>query len=294
MSPSERSALALRFLPPLVSTSLGMGLIYTLIQSARLLGPIETLQWHPPEKTIAAVAEAIDVEAIRAAHLFGVVASIEAQAIDPNTAPATTLTLELLGLIASSDERIAHAIIGDGSGEQHIYFLHGAVPGGAVVASILPDRVILDRGGQLEALILPRTRNPNTLVGDSNPSFSGGASSANSAPPPTVAEEQPAARPVRLADIMMSRPHLQRGEFRGVEVYPGEQAAQFSNLGLQPGDVVTAIDGRPLTPGNAVAPFEGVAASTSLTLTVERQGKARTLRIVDGQPAASPTVKPRS
>jgi general secretion pathway protein C len=216
------------------------------------------------------------------------------QDVDLNTAPANTLTLELQGLIASSDERIAHAIIGDSSGQQHLYFLRAAVPGGAVVASILPDRVILDRGGQLEALILPRTRNPNTLVGDSSPSFPGGSSTANSTPLSVMAEEQPVARSVRLADIMMSRPHLQRGEFRGVEVYPGEQATQFSNLGLKPGDVVTAIDGRPLTSSNAAAPFEGVAASTSLTLTLERQGKARTLRIVNGQPVAPQMVKPQS
>lgn len=146
---------------------------------------------------------------------------------------------------------------------------------------------------QINTLILPRTRDPNTLIGDSSPSLSGGSLTANSAPLPVMAEEQPVARPVRLADIMMSRPRLQRGEFRGIEVYPGEQAEQFSNLGLQPGDVVTAIDGRPLTSSNATAPFEGVAASTSLTLSIERQGKARTLRIVNGQPAA-PTAKPQS
>ncbi len=56
----------------------------------------------------------------------------------------------------ASDSATAHAIIADGSGNEQSYFIRDSIPGGATLHQVHPDRVILNRGGMLEALRLPR------------------------------------------------------------------------------------------------------------------------------------------
>src|SRR5215469_11792392 len=42
------------------------------------------------------------------------------------------------------------------NGDEEPYAIGATVPGGAVIRAIFPDRVMLDRGGQIEALRLPK------------------------------------------------------------------------------------------------------------------------------------------
>ena len=107
--------------------------------------------------TITETSTGVNFGNIVSAHLFG---EAGAEPLEPQgnviDAPETRLNLKLRGTIAAGDEKYAHAIIGDGKGEDGVYFIKDSVPGGAVLHEIYPDRVILNRAGALETLRLPR------------------------------------------------------------------------------------------------------------------------------------------
>jgi len=133
----------------------GAGLIWALLPGQPSYdwtrkAPATAMPVAAPRQTAA-----VDFGAIAAAHLFG-----EADAEPPPqtavTAPDTRLNLKLRGTIAADDETIAHAIIVDGNSKANVYFIEDAIPGGASLHEVYPDRVILKRGGAFETLRLPK------------------------------------------------------------------------------------------------------------------------------------------
>src|SRR6202044_2000637 len=99
----------------------------------------------------------VDVQSVISAHLFGV-ATIDPSTQDPDNAPQSTANLVLAGTIATQDPKRGVAIISDG-GPSKVYSVGDNV-GGASLHSVYLDHVILDRGGALESLILPRLMGP--------------------------------------------------------------------------------------------------------------------------------------
>jgi general secretion pathway protein C len=125
-------------------------------------------------------APAVDLPAIVNAHLFGVAADSG----DPSSAPATSANLALTGTLAGREPEQGWAIIGASGQSARVYATGAALPGGTKLVAVYPDRVILDRNGSRESLMLPR--------------LSGGAGSATA---PRVAGRQPSASPdASLAD----------------------------------------------------------------------------------------------
>lgn len=88
------------------------------------------------------------------AHLFG---QPPARAPQPVAAPRTRLQLTLAGMIASNDPRRAIALIASNNGPSNPYRIGDAIkPSGAVVRSIEPTKVIIERAGRLESLYIDR------------------------------------------------------------------------------------------------------------------------------------------
>jgi hypothetical protein len=52
--------------------------------------------------------------------------------------------------------RLGYAIIGESSAAAKVYAVGKTITGGTKLHSVYPDRAILDRGGKLEALLLPK------------------------------------------------------------------------------------------------------------------------------------------
>jgi general secretion pathway protein C len=97
------------------------------------------------------------LERIAGWHLFGrppeqTVAAPRA----PVEAPKTRLQLTLRGVMASGAAGEARAIIAEPGGRERQYRPGQAVPGGAELAEVRPDRVILQRNGRYETLPLVR------------------------------------------------------------------------------------------------------------------------------------------
>jgi general secretion pathway protein C len=158
--------------------------------------------------------------------------------------------------------------------------------GGASLHSVYLDRVILDRGGSLETLLLPRVL-PNTHA----------AARAPGASPRTAAAVENIRRMVQqdpgiLDQVMRTVPSYDNaaGKLRGFRAYPGQNRAIFGKLGLKPGDLVTAINGTPLDdPQRSQEVFNTIQTSDHVSVTVERAGQKQEISLNIAQVASQAT-----
>ena len=259
--------------------------IATVLLAVVIAAQLASLVWRalgsggeelePETPGFTAAEPAVDLPAIVNAHLFGVAA----ESGDPSAAPATSANLALTGTLAGREPEQGWAIIGASGQSARVYATGAALPGGTKLVAVYPDRVILDRNGSRESLMLPR--------------LSGGAGSSTA---PRVAGRQPSALPdASLADsvrqllvqnpqaggdLLRPQPVFAGGSLRGYRVYPGRNRAQFAGLGLQPGDLVMAVNGAALDdPNRGLEILRGVGQGSAVTLTVERGGQQQQIAI---------------
>ena len=189
--------------------------------------------------------------------------------------------VENLGTIAHSDPSVGYAIIGDSAASAKVYGVGKTITGGTKLHAVYADRVILDRGGKLEALLLPKK-------------FTGGGTVA-AAPLPQAGspmlgqrlQELAAQNPGAITEIIRPQPVFANGQQRGYRVYPGRNRQQFARLGLMPGDLVTAINGTPLDdPARGMEILQSMNSATQVTVTVERNGQSSQININNAAVAA--------
>jgi general secretion pathway protein C len=272
-----------RLVPLAVSAVLVVLLVWQLVQLAyRLLGLDTGQSAAPAVATVPATAQPrIDIAAIVNAHLFGQGGA--PGATDPNSVSATNMPLVLVGTIANSDPERGYAIIGESATTAKVYAVGKTITGGTKLHAVYPDRAILDRGGRLEALMLPKQ-------------FQGGGLSG---PLPQAPGGQPdmmlgdrlrqlaASNPAAITDILRPQPVFANGQQRGYRVYPGRNRMQFNKLGLLPGDLVTAINGTPLDdPGRGMEVLSTMNSAANVTVSVERNGETVQVNINNAQIAA--------
>ena len=246
-------------------------------------GPVRSPQPVPARTSLAAPHRGFDVQSVVSAHLFGI-AVADPSSQDPANAPPTTANLVLAGTIATSDPKRGVAIISDG-GPTKVYSV-GENVGGASLHSVYLDHVILDRGGALETLLLPRLQGPG-MHGPPVVRRSGGDSR-------TVAAVEDIRRRVQqdpglLDQVMRTVPSYDNaaGRLRGFRAYPGRNRQIFNKLGLKPGDLVTAINGTALDdPQRSQEVFNTIQTSDHVTVTVERGGQKQEISLNIAQVAA--------
>jgi general secretion pathway protein C len=242
-----------------------------------------------PERPIAAAASAgaaparaearsaVDVQGIIDAHLFGIADPAE-PAGDPADAPETRLSLVLAGTIAASDPKQGFGIIGESANNAKLYSVGDSVPGGARLNAVYGDRVILERGGQLEALLLPRQYKAGTGVTAPPPPPPMGVPQSAGSQVVERVKRMIAQDPGSVAEIMRPQPVFANGQQRGYRVYPGRNRAQFARLGLRPGDLVMSVNGTPLDdPQRGMEIFRSIGSSDQVRVTVERNGRPQEL-----------------
>jgi general secretion pathway protein C len=213
-----------------------------------------------------------DVAAITDAHLFGAAAVMPRSDVD---APQTSMPLVLTGIIAGNDPQNGLAILGQTAQSAKVHAVGDTVPGGARLHSVYVDRVIIDRNGQLESLVLPRQS-------------SGAAPAPSAASLPTqspVVERMRKAltdQPGLIADLLRPQAVMDGDRVKGFRVYPGRNRLAFARLGLRPGDEVIAINGTPLDDqdrGQAILNTLGTSPEARVTLIRNNQQQDLTLNI---------------
>jgi general secretion pathway protein C len=240
---------------------------------AQLAGP-------PPPETFPGAApvqlpasKAVDVASVLRANLFGQSDPV----LDSRNAPVTSMPLVLGGVIPAWDSRgrihypkSGYAAIGTSTTDIRNYRVGGVVPGGARLHEVYADRVLLDRGGSIEALLLP------PRVGAPAPP-----------PPPVAAGAVPVQRmqqvmrenPALLNQIMSRTAVVVGGKLQGMRVNPGPNRQAFEKLGLRPGDLVTAINGTQLSDQRAEDVFNSLSNAAEANITVERNGTRQELHL---------------
>jgi general secretion pathway protein C len=216
----------------------------------------------------SAARKVVDIPSILRANLFG------QSAVPTGTdAPVTSMNLRLVLVFAANDPKRGLAGIGTTPTDVKIYQVGADVPGGAQLHSVYVDRVLLDRGGSIEALLLPPRE--GTLAAAPPP-----AAAVN--PAVSVERVQQAVRnnPGLINQIMSRQAVFQNGRLRGLRVNPGPNAQAFARLGLRPNDIVTAINGTTLDDqarSNEI--FDSLSSAPQARVTIVRNDREQELTL---------------
>ena len=283
-----------RFAPAAVAAGLVLLIAYQLATLTWTIIPGQSFDRPAPVvagpgTAPSAETAAADFSALRGAHLFGEAPEPDqAPQLPPQAeleAPDTTLSIRLTGVIEETEGDGGQAIIASGRSDEKKYGIGQSIDNanGATLHAVYRDRVILNRGGQLETLRLPK---------DAAPTASGRAARPAPAPPPPEqpsgpSGDDPSLRNVisentsQLTNIMRLSPHVEGGQMVGFRINPGRDRETFEALGLMPGDVVTDINGMVLDdPSRGLQVFEALGESTMANVTVMRDGSP-TVIVID-------------
>jgi len=157
---------------------------------------------------------------------------------------------------------------------------------------VLADRVILKRGGRLEALYLPK----ESSGGGYEPVGAETRASAerDEAGLPEAASADLGGRlqdyrqrilndPQEVFSLARMQPVMQDGKIKGYKLSPNKEKQLFRQMGLRPGDVVTSVNGLELSdPAAAGQVMAQVSSASQLTLTVDRGGRQETIVVPIG------------
>ncbi len=255
-----------------------------------LLTPVETPQAGParpapvPGRRPAPGARYRDVANL---HLFGQATAGRAAAPAGADLRETRLRLTLRGVFASDDPETSYAIIADERGQEDAYQPGDRLPGGARLHAVHADKVILERSGKLEKLLLPEKRlvqaAPAALPARRRPGRSG--------PPQPVAGGAAGQALRQVWQQLRSNPRQFWKQTR-IEPVMGEggtitgyrinhrNKALMRSLGLRPTDVITAVNGMPLNDPNSLFQLQGLLKELQpFTVTVLRDGQETTLDV---------------
>jgi general secretion pathway protein C len=230
---------------------------------APIAGPVGPARGQDPALSTLHVSE------ITSAHLFGETHNTVSDA----NAPQTSVQLVLAGVLAVPDPKRGLAIIGPSAGTAKLYTVGAAVPGGVSLYSVYPDRVLLDRGGVIESLLLPRKvplAGPVPTAGDA----------AQSPGQRLVALTQ--GNGALLGGLVRAQPVFVGSKLSGYRIYPGGRTSigAFTHLGLRPGDLITAVNGTVLDdPNRASEILQTLSSAASANLTVQRNGQPQELTL---------------
>ena len=211
----------------------------------------------------APVNPTLELATVVNAHLFGM-SGVQAG----GSAPQTTMPLILAGVIADKDPAKGQAIIGDSAAAAKLFAVGAMISGGARLSSVYGDRVLLERNGRLETLMLPHTP------------AKGGAGSM--APPPATRSNALQDNATVLAGLVRVQPVFNQGKLSGYRIFPGGShgASAFTQLGLRAGDLIVAVNGTALDDaGRAMEVMQTLSSSASATVTVSRNGQPQEVNL---------------
>ncbi|MBR0551021.1 PDZ domain-containing protein [Sphingomonadaceae bacterium LXI357] len=185
-------------------------------------------------------------------------------AIGDNGVP-TSIEAELKGVIFAIPASLSTAFIAVGNDAPQNFGVGDSV-GGATIAAIRRDRVILNNGGRIEYLALP---DPTKAAGaDQNAS----ASPVYRTPPPGATPPAPTATQPSADDVM--------ARFGATATGNGIRVGDNAPAGLQPGDVISSVNGTPVTDAaSARAAYTAAQQSGSAQIQILRDGKTITVTV---------------
>ena len=227
----------------------------------------------------------IDINTITDKNLFGSLSNQnfiqKPRESDYLNTPETSLNLQLKGVIFDEDQGKSIAIVLTEANEEKVFKINDVITdnGTTILHAIYEDRIILNRGGILEALTLPKSLEAN--LGSLNISIrTNNISNQSEIPIRNVISNNISS----LTDIIRVAPHIQDGEMIGFRLSPGSSQDKFETLGLQSGDIILDINGTTMSdPSNALQVFESLNEATYASLTILRNGNRQVISLDTSQ-----------
>ncbi|MFQ1652188.1 GspC family type II secretion system variant ExeC [Aeromonas veronii] len=228
-----------------------------------LANPQTSQPWQPSAVAVSGQSNPrLELGEVSRLVLFGkAIPKAQAKAAVAANAPRTQLNAQLNGVLASSDPAKSIAIIAM-SGIQNSYGIGDMIDGTqARIRQVYPDRVIIERDGRDETLMLDGEEYGKPLP------------QTNTAPLGSLRSEL-MADPGKITDYLNISPVQVDGRMTGYRLNPGSNPEFFNQSGLQANDLAISINGLDLRDNmQAMQAMQQMAGATEMTVTVERQGE---------------------
>jgi general secretion pathway protein C len=219
------------------------------------------------------------IRQVASAHLFGEMRNATAPARAAR-APETRLNLVLHGVIAADPMALSQAIIARGkNGQEEVYAVGDAMPGGVVIEEVHPDHVILNRGGQYETLQLLKDEDVGTIRSSND--TSGFPASGTPEEQLVSIRQEILQNPTSFGDYALPVVVKQNGRQLGYRLQPQQKGTELmQEVGLEANDVITEINGIKLdNPQNGIGALRQLSTANSVSITVMRNGTEVPLNI---------------
>jgi len=283
-------------------------LVWALLPAADSTVAVDRVILNPvPSRGTAASTDSIDIDRLRAWHLFGeagaaavaveeeVVATAAVRDGIEKDARETRLDLKLRGIVASTEDGLGHAII-EHKSRQAVYAVDDKLPvsGQVVLAKVMPTQVVLDNGGTYELLVLFEGSDLGTQLSSqpvpavqrkptSGPAATERIDKRADARATAVAQsyrDRLYQNPQSLAEVVSVSAVREGGELLGYRISPGKDPGQFAQLGFIPGDLVTGINGIALNdPANTMRLYQAMRSASEAVFELERKNKRLTVSV---------------
>ncbi|MBL0621856.1 GspC family type II secretion system variant ExeC [Aeromonas veronii] len=228
-----------------------------------LASPQTSQPWQPSAVAVNGQSNPrLELGEVSRLALFGkAIPKAQAKAAVAANVPRTQLNAQLNGVLASSDPAKSIAIIAM-SGIQNSYGVGDMIDGTqARIRQVYPDRVIIERDGRDETLMLDGEEYGKPLP------------QTNTAPLGSLRSEL-MADPGKITDYLNISPVQVDGRMTGYRLNPGSNPEFFNQSGLQANDLAISINGLDLRDNmQAMQAMQQLAGATEMTVTVERQGE---------------------
>nr|WP_231892596.1 MULTISPECIES: type II secretion system protein GspC [unclassified Vibrio] len=228
----------------------------------------------------AAPQQGVDISSLLNANLFGSESEeapkVTEQVVD---APKTRLSLVLVGVVASTNQKNSLAVIAN-KGSQDTYGIGETIDGTrAQLRNVLKDRVIIENQGRDETLMLEGLeykrvsdikdvvkKQPESNVQGNNPKVD--LDNLESIKAAISENPQQFLKYIRLSQVN------REGKLVGYRVRPGRDRALFDSIGLKDGDIAVELNGADLTDPSAMgAIWKSLSDLSEINLTVERNSQ---------------------
>ena len=208
----------------------------------------------------------------------------------------TRLDLRLVGVVASSEDGLGHAMI-EHRKKQDIYAVDDKLPvsGRVTLAKVMPQQVVLNNGGTYELLKLfdkeglsaqvpaPAPRRQSRPTSEAVREVSGGERADELA---RQYRDQLYTNPQSLAEVVRVSAVREGNNLVGYRIAPGREPEQLTALGLRDGDLVTAVNGIALDdPSNTVKLYQAMRTAQEATFEIQRNGRPFTVSVNLADPA---------
>ena len=240
-----------------------------------------------PKSSVAALnskAPSVNLHQVVQYHLFGDAekksSAVQAKIID---APDTRLQLVLKGVFASTNPKMALAIIANNKGNDKTYHIGDKISGGAILHAVYADRVILKRKGQLETLRLPKTITESLYSENAGSDITANKSlnraQAGNKKKLRTLRQSILKDPGKMWEQVRINPVMKNGKVRGYTLLHNDPALMTS-LGIRKTDVILAVNGESLSdPATLYGLVKTLSQAQQLAITIERNGKQRSIQL---------------